>query len=144
VLRTYILLPAMSLIRRLQALCGIAGSGRRTMSNLKPTGQSSVGILRQDSRICSSRVSIKGGTVLINLSRSKWLIGIFWWSNAISISASFSMANPWIQSELDKRVLHHNRTSPRYDPKKGSSSRVTEHLLSFGISPKISMQWNSK
>jgi len=27
--------------------------------------------------------------VLINLSRSKWLIGIFWCSNAISISALF-------------------------------------------------------
>jgi len=28
------------------------------------------------------------------------------------------LAIPWIQSELDKWVLHRNRTCPRYDPKK--------------------------
>ena len=28
------------------------------------------------------------------------------------------LAIPWIQSELDKWVLHRNRTRPRYDKKK--------------------------
>jgi len=33
------------------------------------------------------------------------------------------LAIPWIQSELDKWVLHRNRTRPRYDSKKNPSKR---------------------
>ena len=73
VLRTFILLPAMSSIRCFQALYSIAGSGRRTMLDLKPTGHSSVRILRRFEEVrsvCSNEKSISNSHHLSGLRQS--------------------------------------------------------------------------
>ena len=140
---TFILLPTMNSIRCFQALCSITGSGRRTTSNLKPTGQSSIGILRRDSKIYLSQVSIKAGTVSINLSRSKWPNGYFLvlWSNPC-----FSLVFRWLATHGSSQSwINGSSTATRPLDMTPKGFFLIKFLkLSFETSPKNLTQWISR